>query len=154
MNLSANFTLAELTHSDTAIKHKLDNTPGETEVVNLKTLCENVLQKVRDHYKKAVKVNSGFRHPLVNAAVRGSKVSDHCFGQAADIEIMGLSNPELAQWIIDNLDFTQVILEFYKQGDPNSGWVHVSYVPGNLKKEVLTAVLQDGKTVYLKGLHA
>jgi hypothetical protein len=154
MNLTANFTLAEMIKSNKAVELKIDNTPGEKEVVSLKILCENVLQKVRDHYKRSVGVSSGFRCPTLNVAVRGSPTSDHCFGQAADIEIAGLANPELAQWIIDNLDFTQVILEFYKKGEPNSGWVHVSYNPANLKKEVLTAVIQDGKTVYLKGLHA
>jgi len=99
-------------------------------------------------------VNSGFRHPNVNAAVGGSKTSDHCQGQAADIEIPGVANADLAQWIVSNLDFTQVILEFYTPGVPDSGWVHVSYVEGNLKKQVLTAMKENGKTVYKPGLIA
>jgi hypothetical protein len=93
----------------------------------------------------------------VNAAVggvQGAKPSDHTRGMAADIEIPGLPNPELAQWIEANLEYTQLILEFYTQGIPYSGWVHVSYDPANLKKQSLTAVKQDGKTVYLPGLHA
>jgi hypothetical protein len=73
---------------------------------------------------------------------------------AADIEIPGIANAELAQWIVDNLDFTQVILEFYTPGIPDSGWVHVSYVPEDLRKQVLTATKQNGKTVYLQGLVA
>ena len=113
-----------------------------------------VLQPVRDHFDKSVTVNSGYRSPEVNAAVGGSKTSDHCKGQAADIEIAGIPNAELAEWIRDNLAFTQVILEFYTQGIPDSGWVHVSYDPANLKKQSLTAVKQDGKTVYLQGLVA
>jgi zinc D-Ala-D-Ala carboxypeptidase len=132
----------------------MDNIPGEAEIANLKALAENVLQPVRDHFGKGVKVNSGFRHPEVNAKVGGSKTSDHCQGQAADIEIPGVANADLAQWIVDNLDFRQVILEFYTPGVPDSGWVHVSYVAGDNKKQVLTATKKDGKTVYLPGLVA
>jgi uncharacterized protein YcbK (DUF882 family) len=154
MNLTANFTLSELVKSDTALRHDMDNTPGEIEIENLKRLAEKVLQPVREHYQRGVKVNSGYRHPEVNAKVGGSKTSDHCKGQAADIEIPGVPNADLAQWITENLDFTQVILEFYTQGVPDSGWVHVSYDPQNLKKQSLTAVKKDGKTVYLPGIVA
>jgi len=154
MNLTANFSLAEMVKSDTALRHDMDNTPGETEIANLKTLCEKVLQPVRDKFQTGVKVNSGFRHPEVNAKVGGSKTSDHCKGQAADIEIPGIANADLAVWIMDNLTYTQLILEFYTPGVPDSGWVHVSYDPANLKKENLTATKQNGKTVYLKGLVA
>jgi zinc D-Ala-D-Ala carboxypeptidase len=154
MNLTTNFTLAEMVKSDTALRHDMDNTPGEVEIANLKTLCEKVLQPVRDHFQTGVKVNSGFRHSEVNAKVGGSKTSDHCKGQAADIEIPGIANADLAVWIMDNLDYTQLILEFYTPGVPDSGWVHVSYDPANLKKQNLTATKKDGKTVYLNGLVA
>jgi len=154
MNLSANFTLKELTKSDTATRLGLDNTPDDEALENLKTLCEKVLQPVREHFGKSVTVNSGYRSPESNAAVGGSKTSDHCKGQAADIEIDGVPNPELAEWIQNNLDYTQLILEFYTQGQPNSGWVHVSYDPNNLKKQELTAVKVAGKTQYLNGLQA
>ena len=154
MNLTKNFTLSEMTKSETALRHGMDNTPGEAEIENLKRLAEKVLQPVRDHYGKGVKVNSGYRAPEVNAKVGGSKTSDHCKGQAADIEIPGVANADLAKWITENLDFTQVILEFYTPGIPDSGWVHVSYDPQNLKKQVLTATKQNGKTVYLPGLVA
>jgi zinc D-Ala-D-Ala carboxypeptidase len=154
MNLTTNFTLAEMTKSETALRHDMDNTPGEKEIGNLKLLCEKVLQPVRDHYGKGVKVNSGFRHPDVNAKVGGSKTSDHCRGQAADIEIPGVANAELAEWIRDNLDFQQLILEYYQVGVPDSGWVHVSFVAEDNKKQVLTATKKDGKTVYLPGLVA
>jgi len=154
MNLSANFTLKELTKSDTATRLGIDNMPDDATIENLKLLCEMVLQPVREHFGKSVTVNSGYRSPESNAAVGGSKTSDHCKGQAADIEIDGLPNPELAQWIMDNLDYTQLILEFYTQGQPNSGWVHVSYDPNNLKKQELTAVKVAGKTTYLNGLQA
>jgi hypothetical protein len=154
MNLSANFTLKELTKSDTATRLGLDNTPDEQALENLKTLCEMVLQPVRDHYGKSVTVNSAYRSPESNAAVGGSKTSDHCKGMAADIEIVGVANADLAQWIMDNLEYTQLILEFYTPGIPDSGWVHVSYDPNNLKKQELTATKVAGKTTYLNGLVA
>ena len=154
MNLSLNFTLQELTKSQEALRKGLNNSPSQEVVSNLQALSNMVLQRVRDHFGKSVTVTSGYRSPEVNAAVGGSKTSDHCKGQAADIEIAGVPNAELAEWIRDNLDFTQVILEFYTQGIPDSGWVHVSYDPANLKKQSLTAVKQDGKTVYLQGLVA
>jgi len=154
MNLTKNFTLAEMTKSEIALRHDMDNRPGEQEIAAMKVLAEKVLQPVRDHFGKGVKVNSGFRHPEVNAKVGGSKNSDHCRGQAADIEIPGIPNAELAAWIRDNLEFRQLILEFYTPGIPDSGWVHVSFVPEDNKKQVLTATKKDGKTVYLPGLVA
>jgi len=154
MNLTKNFTLHEMTKSETALRFGMSNEPGETEIGNLKLLCETVLQPVRDHFNRGVKVNSGFRHPLVNAKVGGSATSDHCQGRAADIEIPGVANAVLAQYIADHLDHKQLILEFYTPGIPDSGWVHVSYDPANLKKQVLTATRKDGKTVYLPGLVA
>lgn len=152
--LTRNFSLAELTKSETALRHDMDNTPGAVEIGNLTELAGKVLQPVRDHFAKGVKVNSGFRHPEVNAKVGGSKTSDHCKGQAADIEIPGVPNAELAEWIKNNLEFTQLILEFYTPGVPDSGWVHVSYDPKNLKKQVMTAMKEGGKTVYKPGLIA
>jgi hypothetical protein len=154
MKLTANFTLSEMTKSETALRYGMANEPSEKEIDNLRLLCEEVLQPIRDFYGMGVKVNSGYRHPLVNAKVGGSATSDHCKGFAADIEIPGIANADLAEWIVANLQFTQIILEFYTPGVPDSGWVHVSYVPENLKKQVLTATKQNGKTVYLPGLVA
>lgn len=153
--LTNNFSLHEMIKSETAIRRDMDNTPHSDEVVhNLTVLCEQVLQPLRDVYGVGIKVNSGYRSPDVNAAVGGSRTSDHCKGQAADIEIPGVANADLAQYIADNFNFTQLILEFYTQGVPDSGWVHVSYDSNNLKKQVMTAVRQSGKTVYLQGLVA
>ena len=154
MNLTENFTLSEMTKSETALRYDMDNSPPQEITSNLQALAVHVLQPVRDHFARGVKVNSGYRSPDVNAKVGGSKTSDHCKGMAADIEIPGVPNAELAEWIRSNLLFTQVILEFYTQGVPDSGWVHVSYDHENLKKQALTAVKQDGKTVYLQGLVA
>lgn len=152
--LSPNFTLSEMVKSETAVRKGLPNIPEATEIANLKVLAEKVLQPVRDHYKKGVKINSGFRHPDVNAAVGGSRTSDHTKGQAADLEIPGVANADLAEWIKDNLKFTQLILEFYTPGIPDSGWVHVSYNPANLKCQVMTAMKENGKVVYKSGLIA
>ena len=153
-NLSKNFTLTEMTKSETALRHGLDNTPTPEAIANMKLLAEKVLQPVRDNFGKGVKVNSGYRAPHVNKAVGGSTTSDHCKGQAADIEIPGVSNWALADWIKNNLKFTQLILEFYTPGIPDSGWVHVSYDPNNLKCQCLTALRENGKTVYKSGLIA
>jgi zinc D-Ala-D-Ala carboxypeptidase len=90
----------------------------------------------------------------VNQKVGGSRNSDHIRGQAADIEIPGIPNAELAEWIKDNLEYNQLILEFYTPGVPDSGWVHVSYIPEANRNQVLTATKKDGKTVYLQGLVA
>jgi zinc D-Ala-D-Ala carboxypeptidase len=154
MNLTKNFTLAEMTKSETALRHDLENTPNEQEISAMKLLAEKVLQPVRDHFGKGVKVNSGFRNQDVNQKVGGSRNSDHTRGQACDIEIPGIPNVELAEWIKDNLEYNQLILEFYTPGVPDSGWVHVSYIPEDNKKQVLTATKKDGKTVYLQGLVA
>lgn len=153
--LTNNFSLQEMIKSETALRRDMDNTPHSDEVVqNLTVLCEQVLQPLRDVYGVGIKVNSGYRSPDVNAAVGGSRTSDHCKGQAADIEIPGVANADLAQYIADNFNFTQLILEFYTQGVPDSGWVHVSYDVNNLKRQVMTAVKQNGRTVYLPGIVA
>jgi zinc D-Ala-D-Ala carboxypeptidase len=154
MNLTKNFTLEEMTKSETALRYDIDNTPNEQEISSMKLLAEKVLQPVRDHFGKGVKVNSGFRNQDVNQKVGGSRNSDHTRGQACDIEIPGIPNAELAEWIKDNLQFNQLILEFYTPGVPDSGWVHVSYIPEDNKKQVLTATKKNGKTVYLQGLVA
>ena len=154
MKLTNNFSLVEMIKSETALRHGIDNTPTVEVTENLKRLAENVLQPVREHFGKGVKVNSGYRAPEVNAAVGGSKTSDHTKGMAADIEIPGVANADLANYIVNNLPFTQCILEFYTQGVPDSGWVHVSYDPANLKRQPLTAIKREGKTVYLPGIQA
>lgn len=154
MKLSANFVLSEFVKSQQAERLGIDNTPPQVVINNLKQLVANVLQPVRTHYGKTMVISSGYRSPALNKAVGGSKTSDHMTGCAADIEIPGVSNYDLAVYIRDNLPFTQVILEFYTPGIPDSGWVHVSYDADDLKKQTLTAVRKDGKTVYQQGLLA
>jgi putative chitinase len=152
MQLSPHFKLNEFTKSDTAIRKRIDNTPGPIHAANLKKVCEKILEPVRNHFGKPVRINSGYRGPALNAAVGGSSKSQHCNGQAVDFEIDGLPNPELAKWVSENCEFDQIILEFYdpKEG-PNSGWVHASYAEGANRKQKLTAVMEKGKTVYKPG---
>ena len=140
--------------SQTATRRGIDNDPGEEEQANLQQLCEQVLQKVRDHFGKPVTVTSGYRSPELNKAIGGSTTSDHCKGMAADIEIAGVPNYELAEWIKDNCEFRQLILEFYTPGIPDSGWVHVSYNYEENLKKVMTAMKENGRTVYKVGLIA
>ena len=151
MKLSANFSLGELTKSETAIRKGIDNSADEIVTAHLQALVDNVLQPVRDKFG-SVRVTSGYRSPLLNSSIGGSKTSHHCYGFAADFEVVGMDNRELAIWIRDTLEFTQLILEFYTAGDPNSGWVHCSYDAKDLKKQVLTATKVDGKTKYVTGI--
>jgi len=153
MRLSKNFTMAEFTKSQTAERKGIDNTPQGEHLDAAKALFENVVQKVREHFGVTV-INSGYRSPALNEAVGGSSKSQHCKGEAADIECPGTANADVANWIVDNLDFDQVILEFYTPGIPDSGWVHVSYkADGSNRKSILTAKRVDGKTVYENGIN-
>lgn len=126
MQLSTNFSLNGFIKSATAIRLGIDNTPSNDHIDAMTELCENVLQKVRDHFGR-VDVNSGFRCLLLNRALRSNDTSQHLMGEAGDIEVGGVSNYDLACWIRDNCEFDKVILEFYTSGDPSSGWVHVSF---------------------------
>jgi len=150
MNLSKHFTLTEFTKSPEAIRLGIDNTPTDKDIRNMILLCENVLEPVRAHYNKPIRTNSGFRSIALNTAIKGSRTSQHCFGQAADFEIMGVSNYDLAEWIALNLQFDQLILEYYKPGIPNSGWVHCSFVCINQNRHQCKTT-SDGK-IYLPGL--
>jgi zinc D-Ala-D-Ala carboxypeptidase len=147
MNLSRNFTLQELTKSDTAIRKGINNNPSAGQIEKLKALCENILQPVRDHFGR-VKVTSGFRSPELCAAIGSSVNSQHAKAEAADFEVIGVDNAELADWIYKNLDFDQLILEFYTPGEPNSGWIHCSYTPDQPRKQFLHAYKSEGKTKY------
>ena len=121
----------------------------EDHMNNLKLLCENVLQPVRDHFGKVVTVSSGYRSPELCEAIGSSKNSQHAKGQAADFEIFDVSNQELVIWIDKNLDYDQMILEFWKGPDePNSGWVHCSYKKEGNRKQLLRAYKEDGRTKY------
>ena len=147
MNLSRNFTLQELIKSDTAIRLNIDNNPNGDQIDKLKQLCENVLQPVRDQFGR-VKVTSGFRSPELCVSIGSSINSQHAKAEAADFECVGVDNAELADWIYKNLEPDQLILEFYTPGEPNSGWIHCSWVPENRRAQFLHAYKSEGKTKY------
>lgn len=152
MKLSDNFYLSEFVKSELAVRKGIDNSPSSEVTANLKLLAEEVLQPVRDHFNKPVTINSGYRSKALNEAIGGSSSSQHVKGEAADFEIIGMDNKDLANWIKDNLEFDQLILEFYEDEDLNSGWVHCSYSASKNRKSVLTAKKVDGKTVYKEGI--
>ena len=153
VRLSENFTLQEFTKSQTAIRKGLDNTPAEAHIENAKELFANVVQKVRDNFGVTI-INSGYRGPDLNYAIGGSNTSQHTRGQAVDIECPGTPNYDVAKWVEDNLEFDQLILEFYTPGIPDSGWIHVSYKTEDNRKQCLTAMKENGKTIYKPGLVA
>ena len=148
MKLTENFSLLELTKSQTAERKGIDNTPSPAHRDNLKSLCTRILQPIRDHFGRVVSVSSGYRSEALCIAI-GSKISSqHAKGQAADFEIYGLSNGELAEWIRENLDYDQLILEFWTPESPNNGWIHCSYNSEGNRKEYLRAYKNEGKTKY------
>ncbi len=153
IRVAPNFTLPELVKSSTAERMGISNMPDTAQIlVNLVNVANHILQPVRDEVGP-VRVNSGYRGLALNKAVGGSKTSQHCFGEAADFESSRIGNYKLACWIRDNLDFDQLILEFYTQGEPSSGWVHCSYkTNGQNRKKINTALRIKGKTVYKTGL--
>ena len=150
IRVSKNFALSEMTKSATAERLGVDNSPSTIHLVNLTHLAIHILQPVRDQFG-VITINSGYRSPALNAKVGGSKTSQHCNGQAADFESFSTPNPDLAKWIAKNLDFDQLILEFYDGKDPNSGWVHCSYNLMGNRKKILTALKTGGKVVYRNG---
>lgn len=143
MKLSKNFSLSELTRTSTG----LDNTPNEEQIENLRLLVENVLQPARDALGP-IKITSGFRSPEVNARVGGAPTSQHTKGEAVDLMMSG-GQKKLLDWIIENVEFDQIISEFPdKLGRPL--WVHVSYREGNNRNEKLKAVKIGGRVKYFK----
>ena len=149
MKLTENFSLNELTKSQTAERKGIDNTPSTEHQDNLKSLCEMILQPIRDHFGQVVSVSSGYRSPELCVAIGSSTQSQHAKGEASDFEIFGVSNKELADYIDQNLDYDQLILEYWKgEDEPNSGWVHCSYTNGNNRKQYLRAYKENGSTKY------
>ena len=148
MNLSKSFTLNELTKSQEATRLGIDNTPNEEQILNLKLLCENVLQPIRDFYGMPLSVSSGYRSAALCEAIGSSSKSQHTKGQAADFEIFGVANKNLADFVVKNLDYDQCILEFWNENEPNSGWVHCSFNASGNRKQFLKAEKLNGRVVY------
>lgn len=148
MQLTKNFTLEELTRSSKAKALRIDNSPNAEQLANLKALAENILQPLRDGLGFPIKITSGLRVPALNKAVKGSRTSQHIYGEAVDINVSG-KNKVIFDWIVENLDFDQIIWEFGTDAEPD--WVHVSYKKNEVnRQEKLKAIKQNGKTKYIK----
>lgn len=148
MKLTENFTLKELTKSDTAIRKGISNEPNTDEIEKLKLLCETILQPVRDKFGP-VTVTSGYRSPELCQAIGSSVNSQHTKAEAVDFEVEGVDNADVAYWIKDNIpNWDQMILEFYTPGQPNSGWIHCSITSKLERKQFLSAYKENGKTKY------
>lgn len=145
MNLSPHVTRAEFEYSPTAVKLGISNSMNAEQIEKAKLVCANCFEPIRAHLKKPIKVNSGFRSLALNKKIRGSsKTSQHLKGEALDLD---LHDRKLFNWIIDNLDFDQLIYEFGT--DTEADWFHISYSQGRNRKQVLRAIKRAGKTVYI-----
>lgn len=142
MKLSEHFTLEEMTYSETAIRRGIDNTPDETCVNNLKSLCENVLEPLRTKLGKPLKITSGYRCRQLNSFIGGSANSQHQYGCAADIQVKGMTSKELFDFVRANkIKFDQCIEEF-------GSWVHISFTSNNRKESLIATKDENGKTKY------
>ena len=151
MKLTANITLDELTKSQISERKGINNNPNPQQIDNLKALAVNILQPVRSHFDKPLIISSGFRCAQLCVEIGSSVNSQHVADEgaaAADFEIPGVDNRELALWIKSELEYDQLILEFYKDNEPTSGWIHCSYTPDQPRKQFLWAYKSEGKTKY------
>ena len=142
MKLSGHFSLAELTKSQTATRKGIDNKPTLEHIENLTELCVQILEPTRRNFSKPMVITSGYRSEELCEAIGSKSTSQHAKGEAADFEMFGVDNKELAKYIKNNLVFDQLILEFYTPDDPSSGWVHCSYSKEENRKQ---ALLYNGK---------
>ena len=142
MQLSGHFSLAELTKSQTATRKGIDNKPTLEHIENLTELCVQILEPTRRNFGKPMVITSGYRSEELCEAIGSKTTSQHAKGEAADFEMFGIDNKELAKYIKNNLVFDQLILEFYNPDDPSSGWVHCSYSKEENRKQSL---LYNGK---------
>ena len=148
--ISKHISYKEGVYSITAIRKGIDNEPNEEQLLNMKLVAEKIFEPVRVHFNTPIKVNSFFRSPDLNKAIGGSTKSQHCKGQAIDIDDTygKVKNSDIYWWIKENLDFDQMIWEFGNNDNPN--WVHVSYVsPEENRNRCLKAYKDKGKTKYM-----
>lgn len=150
MQLSKNLSLSEMIRSESAKRIGISNMPTEEHLANMKKLAINVFQPIRDHFNIPIHISSGYRSLELNKAIKGSKTSQHCTGEAIDIDMDGtaVSNAQIFNWIKNNLVFDQLIWEFGTDSNPD--WVHVSYEStGKQRKQILKATKKNGKTAYI-----
>jgi len=149
MKISKHITYAEAIHSNTAKRKGIDNTPNEAQVTSMKLLAEKIFEPLREWVDGPIKVNSFFRSVPLNEAIGGAASSQHCKGQAIDIDdVYGKkTNADMYHWIQMNLDFDQMIWEFGTDMQPN--WIHISYVSKeDNRNKCLKAYKEEGKTKY------
>jgi hypothetical protein len=150
MQLSTNLSLAEVTRSETAKRRGISNMPTAEHIENFKKLAINIFQPIREHFGKPILISSGYRSAELNKAIGGSLSSQHCSGEAIDIDMDGtdITNKQIFDYIKNNLTFDQMIAEFPKQGNPD--WVHVSFAANrSQRKQILVAKKVNGKTTYI-----
>jgi hypothetical protein len=150
MQISKHLSLAEVSRSETAKRKGINNTPSGEHLENFKKLAENIFEPIREHFGVPIHISSGYRSKELNSAIGGSSTSQHCQGEAIDIDMDGTSitNAQIFNFIKDNLNFDQMIWEFGT--DKNPDWVHVSYEStGKQRKQILKAVKSGGKTSYI-----
>ena len=138
MKLSKNLTLAEAIKSNTATRLGIDNNPTQEHLENMKLVAEKIFQPIREYFSVPIGVSSMYRSEALNKAVRGSKTSQHCKGQAIDIDadiFGGITNNDIYSYVLGNLDFDQLIWEY--GDDENPAWVHISYKKDGNRKQVL-----------------
>ena len=152
MQISKHLSLAEVSRSETAKRRGINNTPSGEHLENFKKLAENVFEPIREHFGVPIHISSGYRSKELNSAIGGSSTSQHCQGEAIDIDMDGskggVTNKMVFDFIKDNLVFDQMIWEFGT--DKNPDWVHVSYEStGKQRKQILKAIKSGGKTSYV-----
>jgi hypothetical protein len=148
--ISKHISDREGVYSITATRRGIDNTPNKEHLDNMKLLAEKIFEPLRKWVGGPIRINSFYRGPELNKAIGGSSKSQHCKGQAMDIDDTGChkTNAEMYAWIKDNVDFDQMIWEFGDDENPN--WVHVSYVsPEENRNRCLKAYKEGGKTKYM-----
>jgi hypothetical protein len=149
MQISKHLSLAEVIRSESAKRHGVSNMPTPQHIENLKKLAEKVFEPIREHFKRPIHVSSGYRSQSLNAIIGGSLSSQHCQGEALDLDMDGteITNKQVFDFIKNHLDFDQLIWEFGTKQNPD--WVHVSYESkGKQRKQILRASKSGGKTVY------
>jgi zinc D-Ala-D-Ala carboxypeptidase len=151
MKLSEHLDLSEVTRSESAKRKGISNMPTEAHIANFKLLAEKIFEPIRNHFRCPIIISSGYRSKELNAAIGGSLTSQHCQGEAIDIDMdgtpNGVTNRMVFDYIKDNLNFDQLIYEFGDSNNPD--WVHVSYEStGKQRKQILRATRSNGKTVY------